>query len=123
MKELNKKVNIAIIKLTIFSIVAVMGFLLFMFGCGDIDMFLEQNGEYLQNYNKYYNGPAYMAYGSLCLPMFMGVSFLILGVVGLVYSAKEYMAVSKEFRNAMEAKAEETDQAKIDQTTTEETVA
>lgn len=123
MKELMNKRNLAIIKLTIFSILAAIGFLLFMFGCGDIDMFLEQNGEFLQEYNKYYDGPAYMAYGDLCLPMFMGVAFLILGAVGLFCSAKEFMAVSKEFNNAMETKIDETIQTKETETATEETIA
>ena len=104
MKELNKKLNQATIKLVAISLLIAIGFLLFLFGIGDIDVFVKSNEDLAELYNRYY-GVAYLGYGSLLLPFFAGLLMMVFGTNKMILTIKERAEIVKEIEAATPAQA------------------
>ena len=115
MKELNKKLNQVTIKLVAIALLLAIGFLLFLFGIGDIDVFVKSNENLSSIYYRYY-GVAYLGYGSLLLPFFIGLLMMVLGTNKMILTIKERAEIVKEIEAATPVKAVEEEPAKEEPT-------
>ena len=111
MKELNKKLNQVTIKLVAIALLLAIGFLLFLFGIGDIDVFVKSNEDLSSLYYRYY-GVAYLGYGSLLLPFFIGLLMMVLGTNKMILTIKERNELVKEIEAATPAKEDKEEPAK-----------